>query len=149
MWRFVLLTAICLVAFTACEGVAGVPAPSPSAPASKGVAGGVSVLSEDRALLVVQEYLLSKATSAKAKNYLAELYSSGGKWSAKSELLGDGTRIWNVMMETEDKADSEIKSQWRIACWTVFGDGGVLPSPKFDANALRIETELQELSGSS
>jgi hypothetical protein len=97
--------------------------------------------------MAVQEYLLSKAISARAKAYLTELYASGGKWSARSELLKDGTRTWNVMLETEGKPEDKIKPQWRAACWTVFDDGKVLPSPKYDASALRIEADLQELSG--
>ncbi len=107
------------------------------------------MISEDRALLAVQEYLLSKATTAKAKTYLTELYAAGGKWNAKGELLKDGTRVWNVMLETEDKASNQTKPYWHQACWTVFDDGKVLPSPKYDANALRIETDLQQLSGGS
>jgi len=105
------------------------------------------VISEDSALLAVQEYLLSKATSAKAKTYLTDLYAAGGKWSGKGELLKDGIRTWSVMLEIEDGAGNQIKPYWRQACWTVFDDGKVLPSPKYDANALRIETDLQQLGG--
>lgn len=133
----------------ACEDVPGLPTASPSPPAPKAESRRTLVLSEDRALLAVQEYLLLKATSARAKTYLTELYAAGGKWSGKGELLKDGTRVWNVMLETEDKADNQIKPCWRQASWTVFDDGKVLPTTKYGANALRIETDLQQLGGGS
>lgn len=141
-----LLMAVCTV-FASCEDMTGFPTTSPTPAVPKVEIRRTLVLSEDRALLAVQEYLLSKATSARAKTYLTELYAAGGKWSAKGDLLKDGTRTWNVMLETEGKTGVQVKPYWSQACWTVFDDGKVLPSPKYDANALRIETDLQQLSG--
>ncbi len=105
------------------------------------------ILSEDRAVLAVQDYLLSKAVSAKAKTYLTDLYSSGAQWTAKSDLLKDGTRIYNVLI-TVDRADAQVKPYWRKAGWTVFEDGKVLPSVEYEASALRIEADLQGLGSS-
>jgi len=40
----------------------------------------------------------------------------------------------------------EEKPHWQQASWLVLGDGKVMPSHRFQANALRIEADLQELS---
>lgn len=120
----------------------------PVSPAPAGATPGTSnlVLSEDRAILAVQEYLLSKAASSRAKTYLTDLYASGAKWTAKGDLLNDGTRVFNVTL-TVDNPGPQAKPYWKRAIWTVFSDRKVLPSPQYEANALRIETDLQGLSG--
>ncbi|MDZ4247456.1 MAG: hypothetical protein U1D67_10105 [Dehalococcoidia bacterium] len=147
MWRFVFALTICAVFLAGCQEIPGFTTPAPTPAAVKSEPKRTLVLSEDKAMLVVQEYLLSKAVTAKAKTYLSEFYSSGLEWSARSELLKDGTRTWNVMLEAKDAKDDSIKLHWKQAGWVVFDDGRVLPSPQYNANALRIETDLQELSG--
>lgn len=138
----VLLTT--LIFLTGCQDFT-FPTPTTTTPAAKAPSSRTTlVLSDDRAILVVQEYLLSKAVSAKAKGYLTELYASGATWTAKTELLKDGSRVFNVTLTTS-KSDSQVKPYWRQALWTVFGDGKVLPSSQHDANAIHIEADLQGL----
>jgi hypothetical protein len=114
-----------------------------------------AIATEDRAILEVYEHLLSQAGSHQAKAYLADFYTIGDNWNAKAELLKDGTILWYV---TVDLTNIEIwgeKPHWQKeryvniylqASWLILDDSTVIPSNQFQANALRIEADLQELS---
>jgi len=105
-----------------------------------------TVTTEDKAIMVVYEHLLSQAESYQAKAYLADFYTVCDNWSADSELLKDGTSIWSVTVDMTGVAVWMEKSHWRQATWLILEDGKVIPSNHFKANALRIEADLQELS---
>ena len=45
-----------------------------------------------------------------------------------------------------DRKEWEAKPHWQHASWLILQDGTVVPSNRFEANALRIEADLQELS---
>jgi hypothetical protein len=102
--------------------------------------------SEDRATLAVYEHLLSLAQSHEAKAYLAEFSATSDNWSAKAELFKDGTSIWYVKVDMSSVQDWKAKPYWQQASWFVYQDGRVIPSNRLQANALRIEADLQELS---
>lgn len=115
------------------EAVAPPPAPT-------------TITTEDRAILAVYERLLSQAESHQAKVYLADFYATCDNWKAESELLKDGTSIWYVTIDMTHVTAWEEKPHWQQASWLVRRDGKVTPSYHFQANALRIEADLQELS---
>ena len=98
-------------------------------------------------MLAVYEHLLSQAESYQAKVYLADFYTTCDNWSARSELLKDGTGLWYVTVDMTDVVGWREKPYWQQASWLVVKkDGKVIPSNRFQANALRIEADLQELS---
>ena len=107
----------------------------------------VTVNTDDKAILVVYEHLLSQAETYEAKVYLADFYTtSENKWSAESEFLKDGTNIWHVIVDITDTGGWSEKAYWRQASWFIFEDGEIIPSNHYQANALRIEADLKELS---
>jgi len=110
------------------------------------VATSTVISSEDKAILAVYEHLLSQAESSEAKVYLAEFYTVGDNWSAESELFKDGSSVWYVLVDMSGVEAWEWKPYWQHASWFVFPDGKVIPSNRIQANALRIEADLQELS---
>jgi hypothetical protein len=104
----------------------------------------IAIRTEDRAILAVHEHLLSQAESYQAKVYLADLYAACDNWTAEAEVFNDGTSVWYV-----DMTSSKVwggRAHWQQASWLVFQDGKVMPSNRLEANALRIEADLQELS---
>ena len=105
-----------------------------------------TITTEDRAILVVYEHLLSQAESHQAKTYLADFYTTCDNWKAKSELLKDGTSLWDVTVDMTNVTVWQKQSYWQQASWLVLENGKVIPSNRFRANALRIEADLQELS---
>ena len=105
-----------------------------------------SVETSDRAILVVYEHLLRQAESDKAKVYLSNFYTVCDKWDAELELLEDETSIWHVVVDMTDVETWEERAYWQQASWLVLQDGQVIPSNRFQANALRIEADLKELS---
>ena len=141
------LLLILLLAATGCEDFGTFPPPEPpeEKPEEK-IAHPTFINSEDRATLAVYEYLLSLAVSHEAKTYLAEFSAASDNWSAKSELFKDGTSIWYVRVDMTSVEVWEEKSYWQQAGWFVYQDGKVIPSNRLQANALRIEADLQELS---
>jgi len=141
------LLLILLLAATGCEDFGTFPPPEPpeEKPEEK-IAHPTFINSEDRATLAVYEYLLSLAVSHEAKTYLAEFSAASDNWSAKSELFKDGTSIWYVRVDMTSVEVWEEKSYWQQAGWFVYQDGRVIPSNRLQANALRIEADLQELS---
>ncbi len=104
------------------------------------------ITSDDRATRAVYEHLLSLAESHEAKKYLAEFSAASDNWSAKSELFKDGTSIWYVVVNMSGVEEWEETSHWQQAGWFVYQEGKVIPSNRLQANALRIEADLQELS---
>ena len=106
----------------------------------------VAIKTEDRAILAVYEHLLSQAESYQAKVYLADFYATCDNWSAESELLKDGARIWYIVVDMTGIEAWEERPYWQQAGWFVLQDGKVVPSNRLQANALRIEADLQELS---
>jgi hypothetical protein len=104
------------------------------------------IKNEDRAIMAVYEYLLNKAESSQAKRYLADFYSISDNWSATSELSQDGTRTWYIVVDMTDVEAWEERSYWQQASWFILQNGEVKPSIRFQANAVRIEADLQELS---
>ena len=140
------LLLILLLAATGCEDFGTFPPPEPPEEKPEEVAHPTFINSEDRATLAVYEYLLSLAVSHEAKTYLAEFSAASDNWSAKSELFKDGTSIWYVQVDMTGVAVWEEKPYWQQAGWFVYRDGKVIPSNRLQANALRIEADLQELS---
>ena len=136
------LLAMLLLTFTACEDFAQF-APAPAAPEE--VVAPTTIRTEDNAILAVYEYLLSRAESHEAKVYLADFYTECDNWSAKTELLKEGTSIWYVLLDMTETEKWEWRPHWQQASWFVFQDGKVIPSNRLEANALRIEADLQEL----
>ena len=141
------LLAIMVWPVTGCEDF-GFPPPTPPAekPEPENVAPPTVISTDDRAILAVYEHLLSQAESHEAKVYLAEFYTISDNWSAKSELFKDGTSIWYVLVDMTDVEEWEWRPYWQQASWFLLPDGKVMPSNRIQANALRIEADLQELS---
>ena len=104
------------------------------------------ISTKDRAVLAVYEHLLSQAKSHKAKLYLAEFYGACDNWSAESELFKDGSSVWYVLVDMSTDKAWKWKPYWQQASWFVFKDGKVIPCNRIQANALRIEADLEELS---
>ena len=102
--------------------------------------------SEDKAILAIYEHLLSLAEGHKAKAYLANFYTVSDNWVAEKELLKDGTSIWHIVVDMTDVEEWKERPYWQQASWLILQDGKVIPSNRFQANALRIEADLQELS---
>jgi len=122
------------------------PTPETPQPEAEKPATTIYINSEDRATLAVYEHLLSLAESHEAKAYLAEFSAASDNWSAKSELFKDGSSIWYVKVDMSGVEGWKEKPYWQQASWFVYQDGRVIPSNRLQANALRIEADLQELS---
>jgi len=146
---FITLLVVLAWTVTGCEELGF---PSPTAPAetteetAEVVAPPTTVTTEDRATLAVYGHLLSQAKSYQAKVYLADFYTTCDKWSAKAELLRDGTSVWYVVVDMTHIKIWREKPHWQQAGWFVFQDGKVMSTSRLEANALRIEADLQELS---
>ncbi len=142
-----IISLLAAMAFAAigCEEFGQFPAPEPTEEPEETKPPSF-IGSSDRAILTVYEHLLSQAESHEAKNYLAEFSAASDNWSAKSELLKDGTNIWYVVVDMSGAEEWEGRDYWQQAGWFVYQDGRVIPSNRFQANALRIEADLQELS---
>ena len=121
--------------------------PPPAEEKTEETAPPTTITTEDRAILAVFEQLLSQAESYQAKVYLADFYATCDNWEAESELLTDGTFLWYVTIDMTGVAGWREKPYWQQACWLVQKkDGKVMPSRRSQANALRIEADLQELN---
>lgn len=135
---------------TGCEDFGQFPPPTP--PEEKPeieiekVAPPTVISTEDRAILAVYERLLSQSESHQAKIYLAEFYTASDNWSARTELFRDGSSIWYVIVDMTDNDTWEFRPHWQQASWFVKRNGEVIPTNRLNANALRIEADLQELS---
>ena len=140
------LLAIPVLTLTGCGDFGQFSTPEPPEEKPEKAAPPTVISTEDRAILAVYEHLLSEAESPEAKMYLAEFYTISDNWSAESELFKDGTSIWYVLVDMTDVEEWEQKPYWQQAGWFVLPDGKVMASNRLQANALRIEADLQELS---
>ena len=147
-----IITLLVVLLFTAtgCEdfGQFPVPSPPPATPQEKPekVVKPTVIGTADRAILAVYEHLLSQAESYEAKVYLADFYAASDNWNAETELLKDGTSIWYVLVDMTDGETWQWSPHWQQASWLILPDGKVIASNRLEANALRIEADLQELS---
>ena len=142
------LLAALLLTFTGCEdfGLVPAPTPTPEAPKPVEVTPPAAIGTADRATLAVYEHLLSQAESHEAKKYLAEFYAASDNWSAEKERFKDGSSIWYVLADMTANETWEQTPYWQQAGWFVLQNGKVMPAYRLQANALRIEADLQELS---
>ena len=133
---------------TGCADFGQFPAPASPAenPEPEKVTATTLIITKDRAILAVHEHLLSLAESYEAKLYLAEFYTVSDNWSAQSEVFKDGSGTWYIVVDMTDRETWEWRADWQQASWFVFKDGKVIPSNRLQANALRIESDLQRLS---
>ena len=131
---------------TGCEEFGGFPAPAEKEEKPEKVVAPTVISTKDRAILAVYEHLLSNAESHEAKAYLAEFYTTSDNWTVESEYFKDGSGVWYVVVDMTDVEEWEEKPYWQQASWFVFRDGKVVSSHLLEANALRIEADLQELS---
>ena len=106
----------------------------------------LTVRTEESAILAVYQHLLGQAESHKAKEYLADFYAICDNWSAAQETFKDGTTLWHVTLDMTGVKVWRERPYWQKASWLVLREGEVIPSHRFQANALRIEADLQELS---
>lgn len=145
-WRYIglilIITLFVGLALTAvgCEELGLEPATEPEETPSG------AVTTDDRAILAVYEHLLSQAEGYEAKTYLADFYTTCDNWSAGQELLKDGENVWYVTVDMSDIELWRERPYWQQASWLILQDGRVMPSSRFQASALRIEADLQELS---
>ena len=122
------------------------PEEKPEEKPEKAAPPATGIISEDRAILAVYEHLLGQAESHEAKAYLADFYTVSDNWSVESELFKDGASVWYVLVDMTDVETWEWQPHWQQAGWFVFKDGKVMPTNRLQANALRIEADLQKLS---
>ena len=115
-------------------------------PESNGETGLIIVNTKDSAILTVYRHLLAKAGSSYAKTYLADFYTACNNWDTESEYFKDGTDIWHVVVDMTSEPSWNLRSYWQHASWFILDNGEVVPSNLFEANALRIEADLENLS---
>ena len=142
------LLAALLVTITSCQDF-GFPSTTPEetpAPEPVKTVSSTTVSSRDAAILAVYQHLLEEAGSYKAKLYLADFYTTCDNWTAQSDYFKDGSGTWHVVIDMTAIENWEFHPYWQQASWLVFKDGKVIPSNLFEANALRIEADLQSLS---
>ena len=137
-----------LAAVITASGCEGLTFPTPEEPSTEPEkpASTTFINSGDRATLAVYEHLLSLAVSHEAKDYLAGFSAASDNWSAESELFQDGSSVWYVTVDMSGVGNWQEELYWQQAGWFVYQDGRVIPSNRLQANALRIESDLQELS---
>ena len=141
------LLAMLILTVTGCEELGFPPPQSPGQEEKTGEqVPPPTITTEDRAILVVYEHLLSQAESYQAKAYLADFYAAANEWSASPELFQDGTSVWIVVVDMTGVGIWKGGTYWKQASWFVLHNGKVIPSNHLQANALRIEAALQELS---
>jgi len=145
---FILIIMLMAMALTAsgCQDFGTFPTPEPPAQQPEKPVSTTFINSGDRAVIAVYEHLLSLAESHEAKDYLAEFSAVSDNWSANSELFKDGSSVWYVAVDMSTVENWQEKPYWQQASWFVYQDGRVIPSNRLQANALRIESDLQELS---
>jgi len=149
--RYASLTVIIMllamvITTTGCQDFGTFPTPEQPAPEPEKPTSTIYINSGDRATIAVYEHLLSLAVSHEAKDYLAGFSAVSDNWSAESELFKDGSSVWYVTVDMSEVDNWQEKPYWQQASWFVYQDGRVIPSNRLQANALRIESDLQELS---
>jgi hypothetical protein len=133
--------------FTACQDLGYPPATTtPPQPTPAKATGSTLINTKDAALLAVYQRLLSLAESYEAKTYLADFYASCDNWTAVPEFFKDGSGTWYIVVDMTSNKTWKLRPYWQQASWFVYKDGRVIPSNRFEANALRIEADLQELN---
>ncbi len=133
-------------AFTACQDLFP-PSTAPQPSTSPQITTGATIITaRDDALLAVYQHLLGLAETYEAMTYLADFYTGCDNWSAESEFFKDGSGTWYVTVDMTGVKNWTRKPYWQQASWYVFKDGKVIPSNRFQANALRIEADLHLLS---
>jgi hypothetical protein len=148
----VLLTAIVILlvgSFSACEELGYPPPqtePADTAPEPVPETGKTAINTKDTVILAVYQRLLDQAVSSDAKIYLSDFYANCDNWTAASEYFKDGSDTWHVVVDMSEESDWTLRPYWQQASWFVFRNGDVIPSYLFNANALRIEADLQSLS---
>jgi hypothetical protein len=144
----VALLAALLGAFTACEDM-GYPSSTTTTeeePEAEKATSPTVISTKDAALMAVYQQLLGLAESYEAKIYLADFYATCDNWTATSEIFKDGSGTWHIQVDMTNQETWQYRPYWQQAGWFVFKDGKVIPSNYFQANALRIEADLQALS---
>ncbi|HET6477570.1 MAG TPA: hypothetical protein VFF92_00660 [Dehalococcoidales bacterium] len=142
----VIMLLAAVITTTGCQDFGTFPTPEPPAQQPEKPVSTTFINSGDRAVIAVYEHLLSLAESHEAKDYLAEFSAVSDNWSANSELFKDGSSVWYVAVDMSTVENWQEKPYWQQASWFVYQDGRVIPSNRLQANALRIESDLQELS---
>ena len=142
------LLAALLITFTSCQDLGFPSTTTPETPAPEPAKTAVStvVSSKDAAMLAVYQHLLGEAGSYDAKLYLSDFYTTCDNWTAQADYFKDGSGTWHVAVDMTANEDWAFRPYWQQASWLVFKDGKVIPSSLFQANALRIEADLQALS---
>jgi hypothetical protein len=125
---------------------AATPQPSTPEPATSG---SVHINSAETAEQAVYQHLLGQAQSYDARIYLADFYSACDNWTAEKDYFHDGSGTWYVTVDMTAVKDWELRPYWQQASWYVYRDGRVVPSNDFQANALRIEADLQSTGPSA
>ncbi|MFC1964067.1 hypothetical protein ACFLV1_01645 [Chloroflexota bacterium] len=144
---FLVLVVLAPLFISACADFQQFPTPTPTEPAGPEIAPAAAAIgSGDKAILAVYEHLLASAGSHEAKEYLADFYTAADNWTAEMERFKDGSSVWNVAVDMTAMEVWEWPPYWRQASWYVYRDGEVIPSNRYQGNALRIEAELQKLS---
>ena len=143
---FIALLAVLLGTVTACEGMGLTPSTEETPEPSPEETGPTVINTGDAAILAVYQRLLEQAKGYEAKLYLADFYTYCDNWSVQSEYFKDGSGTWHVVVDMTEDEDWELRRYWQQASWLVFKDGEVIPSNLFQANAVRIEADLQALS---
>jgi len=131
---------------TGCEEFEFPAASTPTAEKTKEATATTFTGTRDGAIMSVHERLLSQAGSYEAKLYLADFYTACDNWSAQSEYFKDGSGTWHIFVDMSASKTWEWRPYWQQASWFVSKGGRAIPSNLFNANALRIEADLQELS---
>ena len=145
---FIALLVALLGTVTACESLGFAPASTPeeSEPEPVTTSDATAINTKDTAIMAVYQSLLAQADSYDAKMYLSEFYTNCDNWYGESEYFKDGSDTWHVVVDMTESAYWDLRTYWQQASWFVFRDGKVIPSNLFEANALRIEADLQALS---
>jgi len=139
------LLIVMLLSFTACEGL-GLSGGNTEETEEADVASDNIISTADEAKMAVYQRLLECAESYDAKIYLSDFYTYCHNWSVQSEYFKDGSDIWLIAVDMTGESNWEHNPYWQRAGWFVYRDGKVIPSNLFQANALRIEADLQLLS---
>ena len=148
---FIALLAALLGTVFACQdlGLTSSGDTETTAPESTTQSGPITVNTEDTAVLAVYRHLLEKAVTDEAKSYLADFYTACNNWSAEAEYFKDGSQVWNVVVDMTDEPVWDFPAYWQHASWFILKNGEVIPSNLFEANALRIEADLQAFTPDS
>ncbi len=142
----IFLLAMLILTLAGCEDFSQFPTTTPTPPRTEPASASTIIGSADRAILAVYEHLLAQAESHEAKNYLAEFYTACDNWTAETERFKDGSSVWYVLVDMTGIEKWTEPHHWQQAGWFVFRTGEVIPASRLQANALRIEADLQELS---